>query len=113
MSFQQKMNSLIPTILMGIKMIIFNITEKPIKENHISYFVKRHFNEGREHITLYEMKEYVYTHPMSEGNSTVSKIDYEIVCSFGIYELLASPLLLLENALNTIKLMKDKLMKEE
>jgi len=94
-------------------MILINIEEKSIKEDHISYYVKRQYKDGKEYISLYEVKRYHYIHPQSEGMSTISQIDSELLCSININELIASPLLLLENALNNVKLLKSKLMEEQ
>jgi len=90
-------------------MILINIEEKPIKSDHISYYVQRHYSNNKQYISLYEIKNYHYIHPQSDGMATISQIDYELVCSFGVNELIAAPLFLLENALNTIKLLKSKL----
>lgn len=85
-------------------MIIINIEEKPINSKHISYYTERRFTNNVEHIVLYEVKDYAYIHPQSENMSYISKIDYESVCSFPITSIMAAPLLLLENAMNNIKL---------
>jgi len=90
-------------------MIIFNIEEDPIATKHICYFTKRAMYNNREYIFLYEVKEYIYVHPQSEGNSSISKVDHEVLYHFDITTELAAPLLLLENAQINISLCLKKM----
>lgn len=89
-------------------MIIINVEERPIKSRNISYSTGRKYSDGGENICLYEIVEYTYIHPQSEGSATISDIDCKLIKEINIHQEEAAPLLLLEAALNNIKEFRNK-----
>jgi hypothetical protein len=79
--------------------IIINIEEDIIEKKHISYYVKLDSPK----ITLYEVYEAYYTHPNSKNQPLISRIETKKVKSYNVNELKAAPLMLLNYALNNIK----------
>jgi hypothetical protein len=80
--------------------IIINIEENIIEKKHISYYVKL----DNPKITLYEVYEAYYIHPDSENQALISRIETEKISSYNVNELKAAPLMLLNYALNNIKI---------
>lgn len=80
--------------------IIINVEEDMIEKKHISYYVKI----DNQKITLYETYEAYYIHPNSKNQALISRIETEKIRTYNINEIKAAPLMLLNHALNNIKI---------
>jgi hypothetical protein len=85
-------------------MVMFNMTEPPIKEEHVSWYVNRYEEDGKEIYTLYETVLAFYRHPDAPDMMTVKNLEIRNRGRVESTDLIASPYIVMYHVQQTMSM---------
>jgi len=85
-------------------MVMFNMTEPPIKEEHVSWYVNRYEEDGKEIYTLYETVLAFYRHPDAPDRMTVKNLEIRNRGKVESTDLIASPYIVMYHVQQTMSM---------
>jgi hypothetical protein len=83
-------------------MVMFNITELPIKEEHMAWNVVKDGEQGEESYILYEIVKATYRHPDAKYDVTITNLEERCRGKMDSRALHASPYIVFYHAQQTI-----------
>jgi hypothetical protein len=83
-------------------MVMFNITELPLKEEHVAWNVVKDGELGEESYVLYEIVKATYRHPDAKYDMTISNLEERCRGKMDSRALHASPYIVFYHAQQTI-----------
>ena len=83
-------------------MVMFNMTEPPVKEEHVSWYVSLTRDEGKEIYTLFQIVWAFYRHPDVPDMATVKNLEIRNRGRVESTDLIASPYIVMYHAQQTI-----------
>ena len=83
-------------------MVMFNMTEPPVKEEHVSWHVSLTRDEGKEIYTLFETVRAFYRHPDAPDIMTVQNLEIRNRGRVESTDLIASPYIVMYHTQQTM-----------